>query len=80
MIFILLTKLFLSIPFTSLFGTNEIQFDINEIQFGTNENQCRQIKINLAEIIYILCLHNIGSKYRVSDGVAIYLHIYIICY
>ena len=28
----------------------------------------------------ILSLHNIESKYRVSDGVAIYVHIYIICY
>ena len=29
-----------TIPFTSLFGTNEIQFGTNENQCGTNENQC----------------------------------------
>ena len=28
-----------SIPFTSLFGKNEIQYGRNEIQFGTNEIQ-----------------------------------------
>ena len=28
----------------------------------------------------ILGLHNVGSKYRVSNGVAIYVHIYVICY
>ena len=27
----------ISIPFTSLFGKNEIQFGTNEIQFGMNE-------------------------------------------
>ena len=49
-----------TIPFTSLFGKNEIQFgrneiefDKNEIQFGTNENQCgtNEIQIDINETI-----------------------------
>ena len=55
----LIFLVFSTIPFTSLFGrnkiqfgrnenqfgTNEIQFGRNEIQFGTNENQCRTNEI-----------------------------------
>ena len=40
-----------TIPFTSLFGTNENQFGTNEIQFGTNENQFgrNEIQIDINE-------------------------------
>ena len=63
-----------SIPFTSLFGKNEIQFSTNEnqfgtneIQFGTNENQFGrneiQIDINKTISCFLLAififLHNL---------------------
>ena len=56
-------QFFVSTPFPSLFGKNEIQFGTNENQFGTNEIQFGrneiQFSINETYILFLSCYFHI---------------------
>ena len=64
--------LFTSIPFTSLFRKNKIQFGTSKVQIGTNEIQFGLMKLNFTLVKFISCFllaifkliwHNFKKKF-----------------